>query len=84
MTASMMVVAGVSEDVTTVSQAGRSPSPVSKTTCSAVSSAVSAPGATGPRVRARASAPVVIVSAEAGGSLCAGAVLIGMPPTVSR
>jgi hypothetical protein len=82
-TASITVVAGVSEDVTTVSHAGRSPSAVANTTFVAESSLVSPPGATVPRVRASASAAVVMVDAELGGSVAAAAAEIGLPPRVS-
>jgi hypothetical protein len=83
-TASITVVAGVSDEITTVSQAGRSPAAVAKTTFVAESSPRSAPAATGPRVRARASLGVVMVSADAGGSLPLALELIGLPPRVRR
>jgi hypothetical protein len=83
-TASITVVAGVSDEVTTVSQARRSPFAVANTTLVAVSWLVSAPATAGPRVRARASAGVVMVSADAGGSLVLVLALMGLPPRVSR
>src|SRR3954447_6642867 len=80
----MIVSAGSADDITTVSQAGRSPSGVEKTMRVAVSCAESAPAAALPRVRDRASAGVVMVGGRVTGAAAGDAVLTGAPPRVSR
>src|SRR3954462_14138142 len=75
---------GCADDMTTVRHAGRSASAVADTVRVAVSWPTSAPTGTAPRVRARASAGVVMVADCVGGLAIGVAVLTGEPPRVSR